>query len=134
MRISDWSSDVCSSDLVFESPFNFAVQRAKGIDFESSYRVPVASGNLTLRAMATRYIKNYFDNGIEVPTDTVGQNAPGGTQKWLYRVQGAYSNDHFTFNLTGSGVLSRGYEPSLIECTAACPDSNVPQPEQERRS
>src|SRR3546814_10362466 len=81
MRISDWSSDVCSSDLdikingaigtvaaqtivdrcaegvqafceavvrgpndfgnnlqVFESPFNFAVQRATGIDFEGSYR------------------------------------------------------------------------------------------------
>src|SRR3546814_7696442 len=63
---------------VFESPFNFAVQRATGIDFEGSYRMPVGSGDLTLRAMATRYIKNYFDNGIDAPTDTVGQNAPGG--------------------------------------------------------
>ncbi|MBB5708057.1 TonB-dependent receptor plug domain-containing protein [Sphingopyxis panaciterrulae] len=110
---------------VFESPFNFAVQRAKGIDFESSYRVPVASGNLTLRAMATRYIKNYFDNGIEVPTDTVGQNAPGGTPKWLYRVQGTYSNDDFTFNLTGRGVSSGVYDTSFIECTASCPVSTV---------
>src|SRR3546814_8804945 len=105
--------------------FNFAVQRAKGIDFESSYRVPVASGNLTLRAMATRYIKNYFDNGIEVPTDTVGQNAPGGTPKWLYRVQGTYSNDDFTFNLTGRGVRRGGYDNSFTYCTASCPLSTV---------
>jgi len=110
---------------VFESPFNFAVQRAKGIDFESSYRVPVGSGNLTLRAMATRYIKNYFDNGIEAPTDTVGQNAPGGTPKWLYRVQGTWSNDDFIFNLTGRGVSSGVYDTSFVECTASCPASTV---------
>src|SRR3546814_2466100 len=75
--------------------------------------------------MATRYIKNYFDNGIEVPTDTVGQNAPGGTPKWLYRVQGTYSNDDFTFNLTGRGVSSGVYDTSFIECTASCPVSTV---------
>lgn len=110
---------------VFESPFNFASQHAQGIDFESSYRVAVGAGDLMLRAMATRYIKNYFDNGIEAPTDTVGQNAPGGTPKWLYRVQGTYSIDAFTLNLTGRGVSSGVYDNSFVECTSGCPASTV---------
>jgi outer membrane receptor protein involved in Fe transport len=110
---------------VFESPFNFASQRAKGIDFESSYRVPVGAGDLTLRAMATRYIKNYFDNGIDAPTDTVGQNAAGGAPKWLYRVQGTYANEGFTFNLTGRGISSGVYDNSFVECTSGCPASTV---------
>ena len=110
---------------VFESPFNFASQRAKGIDFESSYRTGVGDGSLTLRAMATRYIKNYFDNGIDAPTDRVGENSAGGTPKWLYRVQGTYSNDAFTFNLTGRGVSSGVYDNSFVECTSGCPASTV---------
>src|SRR3546814_14736229 len=75
--------------------------------------------------MASRDIKTYYDNGIEVPAETVGQNAPGGTPKWLYRVQGTYSNDDFTFNLTGRGVSSGVYDTSFIECTASCPVSTV---------
>jgi len=110
---------------VFESPFNFAQQRAKGIDIESSYRMPVGSGNLTMRAMATRYIKNYFNNGIDAPIDTVGMNAPGGTPKWLYRVQGNYANKAFEFNLIGRGVSSGVYDTSFVECTTACPASTV---------
>ncbi len=110
---------------VFESPFNFAVQRAKGIDFESSYRVPVGVGDLTLRAMATRYIKNYFDNGIDAPVDRVGQNSNGGTPKWLYRVQGTYKNDDVTFTLTGRGISSGVYDNSFVECTSGCPVSTV---------
>ena len=110
---------------VFESPFNFAVQRATGIDFEGSYRMPVGSGDLTLRAMATRYIKNYFDNGIDAPTDTVGQNAPGGTPKWLYRIQANWATDGFNFNLTGRGISSGVYDNSFVECASGCPASTV---------
>lgn len=110
---------------VFESPFNFAQQHAKGIDFETSYRTAVGSGNLTLRALATRYIENYFDNGIDAPTDTVGQNAPGGTPKWLYRVQGTYANNGLNFTLIGRGVSAGVYDNSFVECTTGCPASTV---------
>ena len=96
-----------------------------GIDFEGSYRMPVGSGDLTLRAMATRYIKNYFDNGIDAPTDTVGQNAPGGTPKWLYRIQANWATDGFNFNLTGRGISSGVYDNSFVECTSGCPASTV---------
>lgn len=110
---------------VFESPFNFAVQRAKGIDIESSYRVPVGAGNLMLRGMATRYLKNFFDNGIDAPSDTVGQNAPGGTPKWLYRVSGTYTNGGFTGNLIGRGVSAGVYDNNFVECASGCPASTV---------
>lgn len=110
---------------VFESPFNFAVQKAQGIDIETSYRVPVGSGDLMLRGMATRYIKNYFDNGIDAPTDTVGMNAPGGAPKWLYRVQGSYDVNGFNFTLIGRGVSGGVYDTSFVECTSGCPASTV---------
>src|SRR3546814_12283126 len=87
--------------------------------------MPVGSGDLTLRAMATRYIKNYFDNGIDAPTDTVGQNAPGGTPKWLYRIQANWATDGFNLNLTGRGISSGVYDNSFVECTSGCPASTV---------
>lgn len=110
---------------VYESPFNFAVQKAQGIDFETSYRTRIGTGNLTLRGMATRYIKNYFDNGIDAPTDTVGQNAPGGTPKWLYRAQASYEVDDFNLTLIGRGVSDGVYDNSFVECTSGCPASTV---------
>ncbi len=110
---------------VFESPFNFAQQRAKGLDIESSYRVPVGTGDVTIRGMATRYIKNYFNNGIDAPTDTVGQNASGGTPKWLYRVQGSYTNGGTDLTLIGRGISAGVYDTSFVECTTACPVSTV---------
>lgn len=110
---------------VFESPFNFAQQRAKGIDIESSYRIPVGAGNVTLRGMATRYIQNYFNNGIDAPIETVGQNAPGGTPKWLYRAQATYANNGFDLTLIGRGVSAGVYDNSFVECTSGCPASTV---------
>ncbi|NWM24644.1 TonB-dependent receptor, partial [Escherichia coli] len=110
---------------VYESPFNFAVQKAQGIDFEASYRTRVGPGNFSLRGMATRYIKNYFDNGIDAPTDTVGQNAPGGTPKWLYRAQASYDVDDFNVTLIGRGVSDGVYDNSFVECTSGCPTSTV---------
>jgi iron complex outermembrane receptor protein len=110
---------------IFESPFNFAQQHAKGMDFEASYRLAMNKSNLTLRAMATRYIKNYFDNGIAAPTDTVGQNANGGTPKWLYRVQANYDRGGFNMNLTGRGISKGVYDNSFVECTSGCPASTV---------
>jgi len=110
---------------IFETPFNFATQHAKGIDFEGSYRTNVGAGNVTFRAMATRYIKNFADNGIDTPTGAVGQNAPGGTPKWLYRFMATYSNDPLTFNIIGRGISGGVYDNSFIECASGCPASTV---------
>lgn len=112
---------------VFESPFNFAEQKARGIDVEVSYRLSLGGGNLMLRGMATRYLQNYFNNGIEPAVDRVGQNGvdAGTTPKWLYRVQANYTNKGLAFNLTGRGVSDGVYDNSFVECTASCPSSTV---------
>lgn len=112
---------------VFESPFNFAVQKARGLDFEASYRTDLGDGSLTLRGMATRYLENYFNNGIDAPIERVGQNGvdAGTTPKWIYRVQGTYADRGFTFNLIGRGVSDGVYDNSFVECTTGCPASTV---------
>src|SRR3546814_7830745 len=66
MRISDWSSDVCSSDLagadydpdkviaIVRSQFtNVARQRVKCLDLTGSYGFDAGPGRLTLRGSAT---------------------------------------------------------------------------------
>jgi outer membrane receptor protein involved in Fe transport len=75
--------------------------------------------------MATRYIENYTNNGLETPTDTVGQNSSGGTPKWLYRISASYSNDAITATLTGRGISAGVYDNSFIECVSSCPTSTV---------
>src|SRR3546814_11031216 len=89
MRISDWSSDVCSSDLAITSIetsyFNGQQIRERGIDFELSYRTPVdrlfsgASGSLLLRGLAN-YVDRYsLSQGPGLPDiDKAGEvGAPG---------------------------------------------------------
>ncbi|QJU59946.1 TonB-dependent receptor [Sphingomonas sp. AP4-R1] len=110
---------------VFESPFNFATQKARGLDFETSYRTRAGSGSVTLRGMATRYLENYSNNGIDAPVDTVGSNASGGTPKWLYRVTATYNRGGFTYNLIGRGVSAGVYDTSFVECSSTCPASTV---------
>lgn len=116
---------------IFESPFNFATQRARGLDIEASYRLGLDqlagswNGNLTLRAMATRYLENSVDNGLDAPSENVGQNAPGGTPKWLYRVSASLDVDPVTLTLTGRGVSSGVYDNAFVECTSACPASTA---------
>src|SRR3546814_12668709 len=75
--------------------------------------------------MATRNIKNYFDNGIDAPTDTVGQNAPGGTPKWLYRIQANRATDGFNFTLKGRGISRGVYDTSFVGIAFGCPASTV---------
>ncbi|BAK66097.1 TonB-dependent receptor-like protein [Sphingobium sp. SYK-6] len=116
---------------VFESPFNFATQHAQGLDFEASYRTPLdrlassLGGDLLVRAMATRYLKNYVDDGLTTPTDSVGQNAGSGPPKWLYRVQATYTNDPVSITLIGRGVSAGVYDNSFITCTSGCPVSTA---------
>ena len=59
-------------------PLNFVVESARGYDIESSYTTPLDAinsnwgGNLTLRFLATHFLKNYTNTGLVPPTDTVG--------------------------------------------------------------
>lgn len=116
---------------IFETPFNFATQKAQGIDIEASYRTPLdrisagLGGDFTFRAMATRYLKDYTDNGLSTPTDNVGENSGSSPPKWLYRLSATYSNDPIGITLTGRGISAGVYSNSYIECASSCPASTV---------
>ena len=106
-------------------PFNFAALKVRGIDFEASYRANLGAGRLTLRALASHYIDNIVDNGIDVARDLAGQNAGGGdaTPAWNYRLTANYEVSDWTFNLVGRGFSGGVYDNNFIECTTGCPAS-----------
>jgi outer membrane receptor protein involved in Fe transport len=109
------------------SPFNLVQSIHRGVDFEITYQVPLADivaeweGDVRFRAFATRYLKDYRNNGIDPPTEEVGQSP----RKLHYRGSITYSNDPITFTLSGRGLTSGVYDNSFVECTTGCPRSTV---------
>lgn len=118
------TTDIAGITLI---PFNFATQTARGLDLEMSYRRAVGAGNLSLRALATYYLSNEVDNGIDFPIEYAGTNSNGGTATptWNYRLTATYDIDPLSVQLTGRGVGSGVYDNSFIECSAGCPTSTV---------
>lgn len=117
-------NDISQITLV---PFNFASIKTRGIDFEASYRTPFAAGNLTLRGVASHYISNITDNGINVPVDLAGQNAGGGnaTPAWNYRLSANYDAGSWAVNFVGRGFSGGVYNNNFIECQTGCPTSTA---------
>lgn len=116
------------------SPFNLVELKSRGIDIETSYRFNLDSvvnnwqGNMNVRLLATHYLENFQDNGINVPTDSVGSNSGNGPPDWLYRATVAYSNDPLTVTLTGRGISSGTYLNNFIGCVSGCPVSTTDNP------
>lgn len=117
-------------------PFNFAAQAARGIDLEATYRValntvsPTLVGQLSLRVLATHYIKNYTDDGINPPFDTVGSNN-AGQPNWVYTGTAIYTNEPLTLAVTARGVSKGVYSASgypYVMCASACPASSLAAP------
>ena len=116
---------------VNRQPFNLAQNIARGLDFEASYRwsaedmMDGLAGDLSLHGTATKYIKNYRDNGIDEPTDTAGSNSGSAPPNWLYSVQFNYALDAFQAGLSMRGLSSGTYNNAYIECTTGCPLSTI---------
>jgi outer membrane receptor protein involved in Fe transport len=118
-------------------PINLAKQIARGLDFEASYRRPFLSGNLGVRVLATRFLKNYQNNGINVPTDNVGQNAALAASatasgagalslpKWRYFATVSWDRDPVMLSLTARGFSAGVFNTSYVQCTSGCPVSTV---------
>ncbi|WP_334163705.1 TonB-dependent receptor domain-containing protein [Phenylobacterium sp.] len=107
------------------SPFNFAEREAEGIDFEASYRMELAGGDLTLRGVATYYMKNYNNNGIDQPTDRAGENTANGPPEFIWRATATWLSDPWTVQLTARGVSEGVYDNSFVECVSSCPASTI---------
>ncbi|MGQ3039977.1 MULTISPECIES: TonB-dependent receptor domain-containing protein [Caulobacteraceae] len=104
------------------SPFNFAVQKSRGVDLEASYRFDLGPGSMALRAVGTYYLENFEDNGIDVPTDNAGSIA---LPEFIYRATATYTADPWTIQVTGRGVSESTYDNAFVECTTGCPASTI---------
>ena len=117
---------------VFAQPFNFVNELDRGIDFESSYRMDLAdiddslNGWLSLRFLATHFLNNRVSNGINKPTDQVGQHSGGvNLPRWKWNATLAYTTDALSTQLTMRGVSSGKFNTSYIECSSGCPTSTA---------
>lgn len=104
-------------------PVNLLSETAEGIDIEASYRRPVWSGNLTLRALATHVIERRIDDGITV-TELAGDNS-GSAADWRWLAMASYDTGTYAMSLIGHGVSSGRMENAYIECTSSCPVPSV---------
>ena len=120
--------------LIRTQPFNFSRKLVRGIDFEGSYRVPLATAtSFTLRGMATRYIENISDPGIpgNVVVSTVGANGgQGSTPKWIFRFSATVDMPTTSITAVARGVSSGLYVANSIQCTTACPVTTTTSPYQ----
>ena len=119
------------------SPFNLVELKARGIDYELAYVFGVDSlfsamtGNMRVSVMATNYLENYQDNGVNPPVDSVGSNSglnglgTSGPPDWMYRATLSYSGDRISASLTGRGFSDGSYSNAFIECTTGCPVSTT---------
>ncbi len=120
------------TNTIFIQPFNLARQNARGIDFEAGYVFPLASiaesmdGNLRVRALASRYLKNYRDTGLTRPTDTAGENNGSGPATWRWQASATYDAKPLSATITARGISGGTYNNDFVECTTGCPVSVSP--------
>jgi outer membrane receptor protein involved in Fe transport len=112
------------------SPVNFAKQIASGLDFEASYRHPLFAGEFGLRGLATRFLKNFYDDGISPPFDTVGTNGysvflKNSLPKWRYLATLFWNKDPVALSLTARGFSAGVQNTSYIQCSSGCPTSTA---------
>ena len=109
------------------SPTNFVANTTRGLDFEATYRMTLDEldkdwvGSLSLHGLATRYLKNYTNDGFNAPTDVAGENSGGAPPKWRYTATLSYDNKPVRVSLTARGFSAGTYSNSFIECTTGCP-------------
>lgn len=115
------------------SPFNFASQKFKGLDFEATYRTSLGDGTLTLRGFATRYLTAKSNDGISPELNYLGDHVQangtpsiGSLPKLKYRLSATYDTEPFTFVLTGRGASSGLWSRLNVECSTSCPTTLPP--------
>lgn len=115
---------------VFRLPRNFAVERAKGIDFEGSYSIPVGSagGRITIRALATHFITRTVSDGVSTD-EAVGENAASlentvALPKWRLLNTVGYDDKIFGAQLSARTVSSGVYDVTFTSATLA--DNRIP--------
>src|SRR3546814_20260450 len=120
MRISDWSSDVCSSDLKMQFTYNIAnTQRAIGTKLSSKlvrkYGMSgLQPGHITvrLRGSAGQSLGAFAVQGLKIEvfgdaTDYVGKGLSGGTIAVRHQMAEAFAS-HETTTIGRASWRARG--------------------------
>lgn len=119
-------------NVINRQPFNLARQNARGIDFDISYTTSVPSvfsgsdARLRMRGLASHYIRNYFNSGVSVPTDSAGENAGNGPPSWRWQASATYDADPLSLTLAARGISAGTYNNAWIVCETDCPVSVSP--------
>jgi iron complex outermembrane receptor protein len=121
-------------------PFNFSKQKDEGIDFDITYALPLDDmawfgripGDMTLHALATHYMRNYTNDGVNPANDLAGVNAGSGTPDWVYRLELTYHTDAWTFDVLGRGVSAGVYSNLNTVCSTGCPVYTLATPSANR--
>lgn len=121
-------------------PFNFSKQKDEGIDFDVTYELPLDDmawfgripGDITLHGLATHYMRNYTNDGVNPANDLAGVNAGSGTPSWVYRVNFTYHTDPWTFDILGRGLSAGVYSNLNTVCSTGCPVYTLATPSANR--
>lgn len=107
-------------------PVNLAQQQVRGIDLEAGYRVALGEGQLSLRALATRFMRDRSFSGIQGARWNDNLNV--GTPEWRYMFTAAYTAETLSLSVSARGMSDRVLSNSYIECQTNCPTSTTLNP------
>ena len=110
--------------IVRRSPFNFVTVEADGIDFAANYRTEGFGADWNFDVIATHYLTEETNNGINPVFNSVGQNTGGNPPDWVVRASATYSRDALTTTLTARGISDGVHDNRNIVCTSGCPASS----------
>ncbi len=121
-------------------PFNFSKQKDEGLDFDVTYSLPLEDmdwfgkipGDFTLHGLATHYMRNYTNDGVNPANDSAGVNAGSGTPDWVWRLEAVYHVGDWTFDLLGRGVSAGVYSNLNTVCSSGCPVYTLATPSANR--
>ncbi len=129
-------------DTVVVSPQNIASQVVRGIDIESSYRIPLADlidswdGDLAFRALATYVLKvTSFNPTLSANQFVDGRGVLGGfavsgysgltAPRYKINMSVRYSNDVSSLTLGVRQTSSGVYNNAFTQCVTGCPANDA---------
>lgn len=115
----DGGSTITSVDSVF---VNLAQFSERGVDIEAVYAVPLGSGTLSARVLATYIDRLVLDDGVvkidragEAGPNNLGINNPGAVPTWRGTATLVYEQGPLGLSLTGRYVDGGKYDNTFVE-------------------
>jgi len=121
--------------IINQQPYNIASRSTRGLDIEASYRFALsnllraADGDIVVRLLGSRYIKDVLNDTLVPPVDAAGSYT---LPKLIYTASLMYTSDAWNVMLTGRGTSSTKIGTNIVECQTGCPVSTTANPTYDR--